>query len=69
MKNVTVNISMPLQLLEMIDESSKKELRNRSETIRKALRLYIETGGEKGLWNRFEEVEGRLLKLEHPKGD
>ena len=42
MNTKTVNISFRKDLLEKIDKVAKEEMRNRSELIREASRLYIE---------------------------
>lgn len=42
LKATTVNISFPKALLLAIDKVADEELRNRSELLREATRLYIE---------------------------
>lgn len=41
MQTQTLNISLPKELVKRVDETAKKEYRNRSELIRQALRVYL----------------------------
>lgn len=42
MTTQTFNISLPIDLIQKVDQVAKKEYRNRSELIREALRVYLE---------------------------
>jgi len=41
MKSATINLSLPAQLLRLIDQEARAELRTRSELIREAARTYL----------------------------
>lgn len=43
MSTQTLNIALPKELVKKVDEQAKKEYRNRSELIREALRVYLES--------------------------
>lgn len=44
MRTQTLNIALPRDLVQKVDEVAKKEYKNRSELIRQALHSYIERG-------------------------
>ncbi len=46
MQTQTLNISLPKELVEKVDDVAKKEYRNRSELIREALRVYLQDKSE-----------------------
>lgn len=50
MQTQTLNIALPRDLVKKVDETAKKEYRNRSELIRQALTSYIE---KRARWKRI----------------
>jgi len=55
-----INISMPQKLMKEIDVVAEQEQRNRSELIRKAVSMYIKSGGETGIWNKWRNYDKEL---------
>ena len=47
-KSTTINLSLPSELLKMIDQEAKAEYRTRSEMIREAARAYLVREGQWG---------------------
>ena len=61
MQTQTFNISMPKELVSMIDLVARREYKNRSELIKEAVRVYLE---ERKMWNEiFAEGEKQAKKI------
>lgn len=50
MQTQTLNIALPKELINKVDEQAKKEYKNRSELIREALRIYL---ADKNDWEQI----------------
>ncbi len=61
MQTQTFNIALPLELVKKVDETAKREYRNRSELIREALRTYI--GDREKLNQIFKAGEKAVKKM------
>src|SRR3989344_7865121 len=59
MQTQTLNMSLPRKLVKRVDEVAKKEYRNRSELIRKALRVYLERISS---WDKIFEAGEKAAK-------
>lgn len=59
MNTQTLNIALPKDLVERVDELAKKEYRNRSELIRQALRKYLE---EKSEWEQIFKAGQKAMR-------
>jgi len=61
MQTQTFNISMPKELVSMMDLVARREYKNRSELIKEAVRVYLE---ERKMWNEiFAEGEKQAKKI------
>lgn len=67
----TVNISFQEDLLKQIDSIARDEARTRSELIREAARIYIESKHfpRPGAFVKLRSVEGAADTESFPKGD
>lgn len=63
MSTTTVNISFPKELLKSLDHVARQELRNRSELLREAARLYVERKRRWAQLVSFWRREARLSEL------
>jgi CopG family transcriptional regulator/antitoxin EndoAI len=59
MQTQTLNISLPKDLVQKVDEAAKKEYRNRSEFIREALRVYL---NDKQEWQEIFAAGEKAMK-------
>lgn len=59
MQTQTLNIALPKELVQKVDEVAKKEYRNRSELIREALRVYLQ---DKSEWEDIFKVGEKAMK-------
>lgn len=59
MSTQTLNIALPRELVEKVDEAAKREYKNRSELIREALRVYLKDVEEWGQVFRAGRAAGR----------
>ncbi len=59
MKSCTINLSLPADLLKLIDREAKSELRTRSELIREAARAYIVRETK---WKSLQRYAGQRAK-------
>jgi len=59
MNTRTLNIALPIDLVNKVDELAKKEYRNRSELIREALRVYME---DKGMWDEIYKLGEKVMQ-------
>ncbi len=66
MNTQTVNISLPKDLLEAIDNVAKKEARTRSELIREAARSYLK---RVTTWERIFELGQRTAQRMNIKSE
>ena len=59
------NIVLPFSLVRQIDETARKELRNRRELIREAVRIYL---AEKEDWNKlyaYGQTRAKNMKVKN----
>lgn len=59
MQTQTLNIALPRDLVQKVDETAKKEYRNRSELIREALRTYL---NDKQEWQEIFAAGEKAMK-------
>lgn len=59
MQTQTLNIALPKELVNKVDEQAKKEYKNRSELIREALRRYLE---DKSDWQQIFAAGEKAMK-------
>lgn len=59
MKTKTLNIALPKDLVERVDQVAKSEYRSRSDLIREALRTYLR---ENEAWQRIFKVSQETAK-------
>ena len=59
MKSTTINLSLPAQLLKLIDQEAKAELRTRSELLREAARSYL---AREQRWRTLQRYAGQRAK-------
>lgn len=59
MQTQTLNIALPKELVEKVDQTAKKEYKNRSELIRQALMIYID---RRTAWDKIFEAGERAAK-------
>jgi metal-responsive CopG/Arc/MetJ family transcriptional regulator len=67
MQTQTLNISLPKNLVQKIDEVAQKEYRNRSELIREALRAYLKDLREWEELFNFGQKQARRLGIKSEK--
>lgn len=63
MRTKAFNISLPKTLIDLTDDTAKKEFRNRSELIREALWVYLKNKKE---WNElltYGKRQGRKIDI------
>ncbi len=63
MKTQTFNIALPSDLVKKVDETAKKEYRNRSELIREALRAYLKDAQEWEELFAYGKKQGKKLGI------
>ena len=59
MQTQTLNIALPKDLVQKVDETARKEYRNRSELIREALRVYLQ---DKEEWQQIFKAGEQAMK-------
>lgn len=59
MQTQTLNIALPVKLVNEVDKQAKKEYKNRSELIREALRVYLQ---KRARWNKIFEAGEKAVK-------
>ena len=59
MQTQTLNIALPKELINKVDEQAKKEYKNRSELIREALRIYL---ADKNDWEQIFDAGEKAMK-------
>jgi len=59
MRGVTINLSLPAQLLRLIDHEARAELRTRSELIREAARTYL---AREQKWKALQRYAGQRAR-------
>ena len=63
MQTQTLNIALPKELLNKVDEQAKKEYKNRSELIREALRVYLVDKQEWGDLLDYGKKVGKEMRI------
>lgn len=66
MQTQTFNISMPRELVSVMDEIARREYRNRSELIKEAVRIYLE---DRDAWKEIFEFGGKQAKKINVKSE
>ena len=59
MRSTTINLSLPIPLLRLVDQEAKAELRTRSELLREAARVYL---AREERWKGLQRYAGRRAK-------
>ena len=60
MRSATINLSLPNELLKLIDREAKAEFRTRSELIREAARTYL---NREQKWKALQRYAGQRARV------
>jgi len=63
MKAKTINISLPVQVLKQIDRQADEEYKSRSELLREAVLLYIQTKDNWSVLQNEIAVRAKIMGL------
>lgn len=66
MNTQTLNIALPSDLVQRVDQVAKREYRNRSELIREALRVYLE---DKTEWEEIFKLGEKAMRTKGIKNE
>lgn len=63
MQTQMINLSIPKQLLKILDDQAKKEIKTRSELMRDAIRSYVNRNQQLADLFSFGQKQARKLKI------